>query len=1526
MPTLPLQPALRDSMENPPGREGRVVHGINSNWSAYYPEATTLGPSYTQQVFPYVFSQAPYSSGVKVLPWMIAWDEATTAYGTAHVTNPSNRKVSFHVKNWYAFIHFSDTNSWVYDGPHQLTSVIEQYDGTFGPNSNQPAGAFPLEQQVTFSDGSNGIRLINESGITSPTQVRLQHSWSTFYTIPQNRIQYVDAIGSGFVGRLEPVSVTKSGAVVGGTAQDVANARILVWTSLDHYPITGAKPDVDGLMAGRPRFATGNWAWYCSWVKVKPLSQSWLDQHPVNISVTVDESAPAPAPAPAPTPTPSPAPAPAPSAPTSMGRFMLIGDSLTRGSGNDTFQSHALYLKNKLAAAGIPATFVGSNSAYPGSVPVEANGGWGIATIAGRISQITSLSPNTILISIGTNDLGAETPTIGTSITNLLNSIENSSGASKIIVASPNNDWFDGPTYNLYYAAIASWTAAAPSKRFLMDLNDAGLNIGGSDGIGDGTHYSAAGAEKVAQLEYLRIAGIFGGGQAPAPSPAPAPAPSPPAPSPAPSPPAPVPAGYPTIDINKLIQDQQQATTYNPKFGYPNMRHANTQSGSFDALKAMCLDGGSTMYQYFDEVLPWLWVYNGPEHVDGRGYRLHCRANVISIKSKVTGQWTNFPISNNFSGQTWNGNSQQQNYDEYGRNEGGDSMSYNYPGNYGAELWPSKALNKAVMQDCAAVASIAQVRVIDTAGNPYYGADAAYAVSLGFDMYGRSRTPNVGFKQPNGYPGYQMGGGASKWRKVTGGDWQSVAYISMLSYNDSGNAYNAKYSKPPYVLTESQVRASTPVWVTGGASSPAPAPAPTPTPAPTPPPPPPPAQAPAPNPTPPLTPLAHGADSNGVIGNDVSSVQRSLTVSAGNLMLMAVSGFHPTTFNTPRVTSVPDATWTVRANILEGPGKQRVTAFTAVAPITGIYNVTVTALDNGGVPRNDNACTISANLIRIDGRYDSTDPIRAVGSGESPDGATTIKVIATNQAQIGDLAYGICGHLSPDGNAGVENVPGWTNIERFDPPFVGLAMDAKSITQVETPTITWTPRSTIVSGGGGGGGGTGTINSINDIVDSMKLDNEFPPYGYNTNNGLYFRGEVVMGNTATQAGLPNWWDGDFSNQQWSEIVPWYTVTRADNKGNVPNDVYVITRNIRCYILNKADNKWKFVALSAAPGGDWYGSLSSPEASEAQYTIEEGGSKILFSENNAVLHGYGGRVNMLSSSILAGNINNIGGVCVSIEAKLTGSNASSAYVLVGAGGDYYPPGKGTKNNNSYGIGSSYNPGIAGSRQIRVSHTGWRTVSIHTMTESAIRANPPPINADGTSGTTSGGGGGGGDITVPGQFVWGGRALMVVVKANLSTAPAPAPAPTPTPSPTPAPAPTPTPSFPPSPTPIPIPAPTPVPGPAPTPPAVTQKYVELGLDISPSLVGDNVIAGSSGWKGAIFELPTVTGAVIGAKLMDIINFTIPTTINPSTGGISIKIPAAALTKNVGQTVIVTLSKPGAVSLPAFVNAVVKSGLIS
>lgn len=271
-------------MQNPPGREGRVALAFYEGFTSNYPEFTnTSASNYTSQVFRnglYGANQTQWQ------PWLVMWEEATRAYGQPHVLNPANRKVATHVRDWYCGTHYSDTDTWVISGPVQYTDVPDMFDGYIA--GYQSSGKFPANQRVTHSDGTAGAILVNDSGITDPHDFRCQHSWWSkddgsrgMIQIDPSRYNAIDAVFMAIKAKVEPVTTALDGTAINGTATDVQNSRILMWTGIDHYPKTYSKPDWDALMAGRPVLLTGNYKWHCSWVKQGSADQTWLDAHPV---------------------------------------------------------------------------------------------------------------------------------------------------------------------------------------------------------------------------------------------------------------------------------------------------------------------------------------------------------------------------------------------------------------------------------------------------------------------------------------------------------------------------------------------------------------------------------------------------------------------------------------------------------------------------------------------------------------------------------------------------------------------------------------------------------------------------------------------------------------------------------------------------------------------------------------------------------------------------------------------------------------------------------------------------------------------------------------------------------------------------------------------------------------------------------------------------------------------------------------------------------------------------------------------
>ncbi len=221
--------------------------------------------------------------------------------------------------------------------------------------------------------------------------------------------------------------------------------------------------------------------------------------------------------------------------PNTLGKIAMLGDSFTRGNlSTDTYSSPVEEFGALLDAASIPHSFIGAfGDSEPGSVPVTANGGWTIADLSGQVSAVAALNPDTIFVYIGFNDIASSSSSAAADITDLLNAISTAVGGfatKRIFVCSPNLlTWFTQSVYEALRDSISAWCQAGASSgqaRYFINLNDANLDVLGADGSGDGSHWSGAGADKVAALlRDVVVARTQAAGPAPAPAPPPTGAP-----------------------------------------------------------------------------------------------------------------------------------------------------------------------------------------------------------------------------------------------------------------------------------------------------------------------------------------------------------------------------------------------------------------------------------------------------------------------------------------------------------------------------------------------------------------------------------------------------------------------------------------------------------------------------------------------------------------------------------------------------------------------------------------------------------------------------------------------------------------------------------------------------------------------------------------------------------------------------------------------------------------------------------------
>ncbi len=304
------------------------------------------------------------------------------------------------------------------------------------------------------------------------------------------------------------------------------------------------------------------------------------------------------------------------------------------------------------------------------------------------------------------------------------------------------------------------------------------------------------------------------------------------------------PTGSPTITMQRLIDDMTLASVNQPRFGTSLNPQAGGYALTYDNVKA-CVDDSIAKghvfaykhYDYMDEILPWFWVYAGVGHNDSLNLRLQYGYGVISVLRKSTNTWVDSSVRvGGFNGYVWDGNDSTPNslgntnvsLTDFGdfRDHADGTRSSRFTGNWGCELWYERVRDRSLIVDSKAVALICQCRIIDNDNNPYYGPNGCYAVHIGFDFWGRESPSSSFYQSGSKYWGRASNGTNSRWIDVKNGDWTSVAFIGMDPYNKSpGNAHLGVYSsghpdfpfpwcRPPYSLTEAQVRANPPSWVT----------------------------------------------------------------------------------------------------------------------------------------------------------------------------------------------------------------------------------------------------------------------------------------------------------------------------------------------------------------------------------------------------------------------------------------------------------------------------------------------------------------------------------------------------------------------------------------------------------------------------------------------------------------------------------------------------------------------------------------
>ncbi len=263
---------------------------------------------------------------------------------------------------------------------------------------------------------------------------------------------------------------------------------------------------------------------------------------------------------------------------------------------------------------------------------------------------------------------------------------------------------------------------------------------------------------------------------------------------------------------------------------------------------------------------------------------------------------------------------------------------------------------------------------------------------------------------------------------------------------------------------------------------------------------------------------------------------------------------------------------------------------------------------------------------------------------------------------------------------------------------------------------------------------TSTINSVQTIIDDMRLLNDGVLAGVNQGYGwAKGPGFVVMGNNPRGTNTPSYWtvynSAYKSSAYWKAAIPWLVV--FDGAGNQATNTRVQMRNIKMYIKRKSNNRWDLIVNERISGANYPKSLQGDNVTTPDLRHETDGSRsILPAGGNNVFHGWGTVTSIDAADIKA--------VFVTMQARLVVDNPqraddrSRARYLIHVGGDYYPE---TWTRVSHTAPSYYFPGIGLSRAKYVTNQ-WQSFNFATIdvgvpepggsiSTTEFRNAPPPL---------------------------------------------------------------------------------------------------------------------------------------------------------------------------------------------------------
>ena len=263
----------------------------------------------------------------------------------------------------------------------------------------------------------------------------------------------------------------------------------------------------------------------------------------------------------------------------------------------------------------------------------------------------------------------------------------------------------------------------------------------------------------------------------------------------------------------------------------------------------------------------------------------------------------------------------------------------------------------------------------------------------------------------------------------------------------------------------------------------------------------------------------------------------------------------------------------------------------------------------------------------------------------------------------------------------------------------------------------------------------GTINSLDTIVNDMKLRNDLVLRGYESKTAGWYVGPgyVQMGNQARTSNMPQWFKNAYphliNDNPLRAFLPW--IVLFDGVGHAATNTRVHFRNVKAFYKSKRTGQW--VSWGSSPGVSGYATpkigLFGGTVREDKRVNSDGSVEVKPpTDPNLAWHGWWsrGRVPIDAADIDA--------VFVTVQARLVVDNPSlpddrdAARLLFHVGADYY-----IDTNTNWTVPQ---PGVGVSRAKRVTNE-WQAFSLATfsnvgiqepgggITEATFRAAPPPL---------------------------------------------------------------------------------------------------------------------------------------------------------------------------------------------------------